>query len=201
MTTVFREWIQKLGFKRLVFLALLGLVTLAYIASPLIALAACPQNGNPGGNPGKTRGSTSTSNGNVPQVTVTVAQSIRIDSGVYLVSGHTFQRASIAFLQIVGPDSKPITLTQYQQLLRYAATPKISPVKVRIEVSLLNKVTLFTQGQFITRTLANKPFGAVIVTTDNRQQLVAIAQQSSATPSPNPNSPIILRVPSSNIPN
>jgi hypothetical protein len=45
--------IRKLGIKKIVFLSIFGLVALAYIASPLVALAACPgAANNQGGNQG-----------------------------------------------------------------------------------------------------------------------------------------------------
>ncbi len=44
------SWIQKLGIKKIVFLSIFGLVALAYIASPLVALAACPGAANNQGN-------------------------------------------------------------------------------------------------------------------------------------------------------
>jgi hypothetical protein len=190
MNTVVRRWIRKQGVKKLVFLSIFVLVALAYIISPLIALACGNGNGNGGGN---NNSSSSSSNAQATATPSGQKQTVLIDSGVYLINKHSIQKTSIAFLQVVGPDHKPITLSQYQQLLQYAATPKKSPVLVRIEVVLLNQSLsngVFTQGQFITKVVGNKSFGTVVVTTDTKQQLIA-----------NPSTKIPLRVPNSSNPN
>jgi hypothetical protein len=184
--TAFPAWIRKLGVKKFVLLSIFALVALAYIVTPLIALACGGNNDGQGG------GNTSDQSQNAPKQKPKPkpkTNSTLIDTGILLVNKHSVQETNIAFFQVVGPDHKPITLSQYQQLVQYTATPGKAAVQVRIEIALFNQPILngvFTQGQFLTKLVNNKPIGEIIVTTDNKQKLVA-----------SPTTPIPLRIPGS----
>jgi hypothetical protein len=194
--TAFPDWIRKLGVKKFVLLSVFALVALAYIVTPLIALA-CDGNNNNNGN----GNSNSNSNGQVvkrspkrspkpkPKPKPNTGNSTLIDTGILLVNKQSVQKTNIAFFQVVGPDHKALTLSQYQQLVQYAATPGKAAVLVRVELALFNQPILngvFTQGQFLTKLVNNKPIGEIVVTTDNKQKLVA-----------SPTTPIPLRIPGS----
>jgi len=193
--TVSPDWLRKFGVKKFVLLSIFALVVLAYVITPLIALA-CDGNNNDNGN-------NSSSDGQAQQATKQQAKKQQakkkktikktnttlIDSGILLVNKQSIQKTNIAFLQIVGPDHKALTLSQYQQLVQYAATSGRAAVQVRVKIALFNQPILngvFTQGQFLTQLVGNKPIGEIVVTTDNKQKLIA-----------SPTTPIPLRTPGS----
>ncbi len=176
MNTIFLSRIRKLAVKQIVFLAIFGLVALAYIASPLIALAVSPNaNNNNHQQNAQRRGIKSVddsnnssdsnnnnncnceeddndhnnckcckndddhnncnnnNNGNNNNQGNTDRRSSQIDAGIFVINGQSIQKRSIAFLQIVDNTQKPLTPSQYQNLLTFAARPGTSPLPVRVE--------------------------------------------------------------------
>ncbi|HEY4036413.1 MAG TPA: hypothetical protein VGL94_20845 [Ktedonobacteraceae bacterium] len=192
--TAFTAWIRKLGVKKFALLSIFALVALAYIVTPLIALACDGNNNNNGGGNSSSDGKNNSLKNPTPtpgprRKRPPKTNSTLIDSGILLINKQSIQKTNIAFLQVVGPDHKALTLSQYQQLVQYAATPGKAAVLVRVEMALFNQPILngvFTQGQFLTKLVNNKPIGELIVTTDNKQKLVA-----------SPTTPIPLRIPGS----
>ncbi|HEY4035781.1 MAG TPA: hypothetical protein VGL94_17630 [Ktedonobacteraceae bacterium] len=191
--TAFPAWIRKFGVKKFVLLSIFALVALAYIVTPLIALACDGNNNNNNNGGGSSDAQAIRKSQNrpkpKPKPKPNKGNSTLIDTGILLINKQSIQKTNIAFLQVVGRDHKALTLSQYQQLVQYAATPGKAAVLVRVEIALFNQPILngvFIQGQFLTKLVDNKPTGEIVVTTDNKHRIVA-----------SPTTPIPLRIPGS----